>query len=120
MNETRWRKLAALGVLVAVLALVAIFHSRLAADFLPLDASRVGPNLIASLVVWAAVFICAVLLYPPLRRRVHRFIDGKLEPLHAKVTALHERHDEHKQHLDELAASVQKLHEKLDKRKEPT
>lgn len=36
-----------------------------------------------------------VLLWPPTRRRLHRFINRKLDRPHAKVDALAVRHDEH-------------------------
>jgi cyanate permease len=103
-----WQKLAALVVAALVIACVVVFRGHLGADFVPLDASRVGPNLIASMIVWAILFVLAVLLWPPTRRRMHRFIDAKIAPLHA-------RHDEHVKHLERLGRSLAALHEKLDK-----
>jgi hypothetical protein len=108
------RKWAALAVLGAVICCVIAFRHRLRADFIPLDGSRVGPNLIASLIQWAALFTAAVLLWPPWRARLHRLIDSKLAPLHARVEALHARHDSHAEHLDALGRSLSDLHSKLD------
>ena len=108
------RKWAALAVLGDVICCVAIFRHRLGADFIPLDGSRVGPNLIASALSWAALFVLAVLLWPPWRARLHRLIDSKLAPLHSKVDALHARHDSHAEHLDRLGRSLSDLHSKLD------
>jgi hypothetical protein len=104
----RWQRVAALAIAALVVGCLIVFRHRLGADFVPLDASRVGPNLIASALTWAALFVLAVLLWPPWRRRLHRFVDRKIAPLHAKVDALHARHDEH-------AASLALLHEKLDR-----
>jgi fumarate reductase subunit D len=80
-----WQKLTAGGCYVALAAALAIFHARVGADFWPLDSSRVGPNFVASVasVAQAAVvFPFLVLLWPPARRRLHRFMDRKLAPIH--------------------------------------
>jgi uncharacterized membrane protein YccC len=102
-----WQKVAALIVSGALCGILVLFRHRLGADFWPLDASRIGPNLIASAIVWAALFVLAVLLWPPTRRRLHRFLDRKFDRLHAKVDALALRHDEH-------AQSLAALHQKVD------
>src|SRR5208283_2709250 len=87
---------------------------RLKADFLPPDRSFVGPNLVAAIVQAAVVFTFAVLLWPPWRRRLHRFVDRKLAPLHRGVDGLHARHDTHHEHLDRITASLEEAHRKLD------
>lgn len=124
----RWQKLIALGLAVTTAVLLLVFRKRLGADFWPLDASRVGPNLIASLVQWALVFVAAILIWPPWRRRLHRFVDAKIAPLHErlarlhadhralhdKADRLHARHVEHTEHLDRIGRSLAELHEKLD------
>ena len=109
-----WQKWAALGVLAAVVACVIAFHDRLSADFVPFDASRIGPNIIASALTWAFLFTAAVLLWPPWRRRLHRFIDRKVAPLHAKVDRLEAHHKALAVRHDEHAQSLASLHEKLD------
>jgi hypothetical protein len=100
------RKLAALLVFAAAVAAVIVFRSRISADFWPLDSSRVGPNLVASIVQWAVIFIAAVLLYPPWRRRLHRLIDAKLKPLHE-----HAKRQE--QHNEWAAKAIASMHLKV-------
>lgn len=102
-----WRKLAALLVAAGVLACLIVFRGRLGADFWPPDSSRVGPNLIASALTWAALFTVAVLLYPPWRRRLHRFVDRKLAPLHSSHEQIHTE-------LRHLRESHEQIHHKLD------
>lgn len=100
-----WKKVAA--VIVAILLFVVIYltWNRLGTDFWPLDRSTIGPNIIASVITWAAVLIAAALIWPPTRRRIHRFMDNKLKshlgPIHAKLDAharsleeLHQKHDD--------------------------
>lgn len=108
-----WQKLAAVVVLALVAACVVIFRHRLGSDFLPLDASRVGPNLVAAAIQAAVIFCLLVLFWPPWQRRLHRFVDRKLAPLHERVEELHHRHDAH-------AASLERLHAKLDALAPPT
>jgi hypothetical protein len=76
------------GAVVVIVYPVATWH-RVYADFWPLDASRVGPNLVASLVQWFLVALVAVIVYPPLRRfvakewdHVHAKLDHNAEVLH--------------------------------------
>lgn len=89
----RWQKLTAAGVLVGIVAILVIFHGRIHDDLWPLDASRVAPNILASLIQWAALFLAAVLIWPPTRRRLHRFVDRKLAPVHAHLTHLRHHHE---------------------------
>jgi hypothetical protein len=77
-----WQRLAALAyVAVGVAALVA-FHSHLGPDFIPLDDSHVAPNILAEVVTVLVMTPIGVLLWPPTRRRIHRFMDRKLGVLH--------------------------------------
>lgn len=85
------------AILLIVLGIV-IWHDRISADFWPLDSSRVGPNLVAS-IIWA---LAAVLLYPPWRRAFHKFVDRKLAPVHEHLKVLHKHHDDHAAALDEI------------------
>ena len=117
MDETpvpAWQKaLAVLYVIVAV-GLVAAFRSHLHDDFIPVDGSRVAPNILASFLIVIVMTPIGVLLWPPARRRLHAFMDRKLAPLHAKVEALHARHDEHADALRVIAQRVEDLHVKAD------
>lgn len=87
----RWQKLLAAAVVIALVVIVVVFHDRLGADFWPLDSSRIGPNLLASLIQAAVLLLVAALLWPPTRRWLHRFIDHKLSPLRWH----HRRQEEH-------------------------
>ena len=89
----RWQKLTAAGVLIAIVAIVVIFRNRISPDFWPIDGGRVSPNILASLIQWAVLFLAAVLIWPPTRRRLHRFVDRKLEPVHAHLTHLRHHHE---------------------------
>lgn len=115
MSGDRARVLLGALVFLVLVAAAVVWRHRLAADFLPLDASRVGPNLVAAVVQGGVVFILAVLLYPPLRRTAHRFIDSKLNHIHERVEALHDRHDQHNEHLVSVAQNLKALHDRLEK-----
>ena len=52
-----------------------------------------APNILASLIQWAVLFLAAVLIWPPTRRRLHRFVDRRLEPVHAHLTTLRQHHE---------------------------
>ena len=56
------KKWYGLGALVLVIVLLSVFHGRFNADFWPLDASRVGPNLVASVVQWIIIALVAYLV----------------------------------------------------------
>lgn len=116
--KDRTRQLLALAGLVVCGLLVYVFRDRLSADFWPLDRSFVGPNLLASGVQYVAVGLIAVLVYPPLRRRVskiaHKFVDDKLAPVHDHFVELYSRHDHSAARQHALSASLDDLHAKLD------
>jgi membrane protein YdbS with pleckstrin-like domain len=103
-----WQKLTALAVAIVFIIIIALTWNRLGADFWPLDRSFVGPNIVASIITWACVLIAGVLIWPPTRRRMHRFMDRKLDSIHEKL-------DTHKELHDANADSLSALHEKLDK-----
>ena len=98
------KRLAGLCVLLVILAgVVLAFHGRLHADFWPVDSSRVGPNILASVVQWVAVFLVASFLYPPLRH----WFEREFGKIHAKMDAHHNAmkklaEDHHKAHMDKL------------------
>ena len=58
----------------------AVWHT-LYIDFWPPDASRIGPNLVASLVQWLFVGATVMFVYPKFRKWVER----ELDHLHAKM-----------------------------------
>ena len=70
-------------VIVATLTLILSdwFAKRIVEDFWPLDSSRVGPNLVASVVQWIIVVLIASFIYPPLRK----WIENELQKLHDKL-----------------------------------
>jgi hypothetical protein len=76
-----WKALVAALLLIALIGFTVFDWSRFLADFWPLDASRVGPNLVAAVVQTAIVLGFVALVYPPTRR----WIEEHLERLHAKV-----------------------------------
>jgi hypothetical protein len=78
----RYQKVVAGGLIIAIILLLVFEWGRVRADFWPLDSSRVGPNLVASVVQWAIILVVVVLLWPPTRRRIHQFTDKKLRDLH--------------------------------------
>lgn len=96
----RYQKIIALVLVVVAIAAVAIWYSRLSPDFYPLDSSRVGPNLLASILQWIILLVIGVLLWPPTRQRIHRFVDRKTATIH--------------DHLEEAKADRQKLNAKLN------
>lgn len=84
-----WQRLAAGGAILILVAGSLVFRSRLGADFWPIDDSHVAPNILASAIQVLLVTPFAVLLWPPTRRRLHRFVDRKLEPLHQHFAKVH-------------------------------
>jgi hypothetical protein len=120
MNDDKptplWQKVIA-GVLVVIVGLTLIFGwSRIGPDAWPPDRSFVGPNLVAAIVQWMIIFVVGVLVWPPTRRRMHRFVDHKIAPLHAKLDAHEEMHKEHADKLDHLAERLEALHAKHENR----
>jgi hypothetical protein len=116
-NKTpTWQKIVA-GILVVIVAFALIFGwSRIGPDAWPPDRSFVGPNLVAAIVQWMIIFVVGVLVWPPTRRRMHRFVDRKIAPLHVKLDAHETMHQEHADKLDRLAQRLEDLHAKHDKR----
>jgi len=104
------REISAAAVLIAVAVAVVVFRRRLGPDFLPPDDSRVGPNLIASVITWAVLLVVGVLLWPPTRRALHRALDAKLAVLHGHHRATAARQD---QHNEWMARQVAHLHEAI-------
>lgn len=116
MTGDQARGLIAVLVLALGTAAAVIFRHRLGADFWPLDRSAVGPNLVAAAVQGGLVLVLAALFYPPARRAAHRFVDGKVDRLHRAVAELHDRHDQHASRIEQIAARVEALHDRLDEK----
>lgn len=97
-----------IGLVIAVVAAIAIFRSRISADFWPPDRSFVGPNLVASVIQWIVVVIVASLLYPPLRH----WIEREFGKLHAKLDAHHaERLEQARRHHEEAMTLAHAHHQ---------
>ena len=88
MNSKRW---AGLLALVLVVLLLVFFHGRVGADFWPLDSSRVGPNLVASVIQWIIIALVVYLAYPPVRRALDRWAKAHV---HEANVELHKKLDE--------------------------
>ena len=110
------KRALAVALAVVVVGCVVVFWSRFKTDFLPPDRSYVGPNLVASVVQWAIIFLAAVLFYPPFRRAVDRYVTRQTEDLKAHVTAEHAKLHAR---LHALEDSHVELHRKLDELKVP-
>lgn len=98
----RWQKLVALTVAAGIAVVVGVWHGRLAADFWPPDASRIAPNIIASIIQWAVILLVLALVWPPTRRRIHQFADRKLATVHDHLTAIRAHHEAHHEALEEI------------------
>lgn len=90
-----WQKLSAIVAGLLLIAALVIWRNRLSTDFWPIDRSSVGPNLLASLIQAAVVLVVAALIWPPTRRRIHRYISGHLAPIHARLETIEQKHDAH-------------------------
>jgi hypothetical protein len=105
-----WQRLTALALLAVVVVAVAVWHARLRPDLLPVDASRVAPNLLAAVVQWAIVLTAAALIWPPTRRRIHGFVTKHTAPLHAHlILAEKQREMMHAEHLSAHAETQRRL-----------
>ena len=101
--KNNWKLIvAAVGVLG--LAYFMVFHwSRFLEDFWPLDASRISPNISASLVQYVLLAVLAYLLYPPFKRAVNawskKHVDALKEHISAEHDALHDKVDHMIKHI---------------------
>ena len=79
------------------------FALRLKTDFLPLDRSAVGPNLVAAVVQYVILALALSLFYPPMRKAIGRFMtkhkndlkahfSKENELLHAKMDHIIKHH----------------------------
>ena len=103
-----YRKILAVVLLVGAAAGIVFGWHRFLSDAYPPDRSYVGPNLVASLVQTIVVVIVLTLLWPPTRRRIHRFVTRHTAPLHAHFTAAKEQRERH--HAEQMAAHAEHTH----------
>lgn len=107
LTTPMYKKLLALLALLLLITAAIIWHHRIKEDFWPLDNSHVGPNLVAAVVQGAIVLLIAALIWPPTRRRMHRFADLKLSGVHRRLGTLEDNHNESvAQRIDLHADSV--------------
>ena len=108
MKAPRWKAAGALVLLGAIVYFIVTDWPRFLQDFWPVDASRIAPNIVASIVQWAVVLIIAALLYPPTRRMIKRAADETLHrhlEHHRALTAV----EDERRHT-ELLAQADKHH----------
>ena len=110
----RWQKVVAVLYVLALIAEIVVFRHRLGPDFIPFDTSHIAPNILASVIIVEIVTPFGVLLWPPTRRRMHRFADRKLAVIHDKLDLHASHHEAHAQAFDEIRASLADLHRKHD------
>lgn len=102
-----WQKIAGVAFALLWLVIVVLWHGRAGADFYPLDASRIAPNLLASFIIFSVGLIAGALLWPPFRRRMHRAMNRKLAPIHDHLAAAKEQRERH--HAEVLASHAEIL-----------
>ena len=83
-------------VFVMIVVVLVVWHHRIWSDLWPLDKSIVGPNLFAALIQGAVVLIVVVLVWQPVRRRLHLFMDRKIDTLQGSIVKFHKRSEEHR------------------------
>lgn len=105
-----WKLWAALIAVAAWVYFIAFHWSRFLADFWPLDASRIAPNVVASIVQWTVIIVFAALLWPPTRKALHRYITGHVADLKSHITSENAKiHDR----IDHTHARIDAIHEHL-------
>jgi hypothetical protein len=107
----RWQWAIGVVLIAAAVGFVAGDYSRFHLDFIPIDGSRIGPNLVASVVTWAVVLVVGVLVWPPTRRRIFHAVDRVvMTPIHAHFERVHS----HNKWMAQLAATQHKAVTGLD------
>lgn len=88
----KFAAIIATSIIAGVLILTLSSHwfaARMVQDFWPIDSSRVGPNLVASVVQWIIVAIVASIVYPPFRNWIEREINKIHEKLDKNALLSH-------------------------------
>jgi len=78
-------KIIGVVYLVVIVTALIVFRSRLGADFWPFDAARVAPNILATIIQILAITPFVYLLWPPIRRRIHRYITGHVDSVKSEI-----------------------------------
>ena len=97
-----WQKVTAAGYVVVVAVCLWVFRDRLSADFWPFDNARVAPNILATIVQIVAYTPLAVLVWPPTRKRIHRYLTRHTAPLHEEFAEVHRKLDHVIRHSSEI------------------
>ena len=113
-----YQKIIAVCYVLVVILLAFVFRDRLIADFVPLDESRIAPNIVATVVTVLIVTPFAYLFWPPIRGRIHSFVDKKIQPLHDRHDELRKSHDEIHRKLD-LVLRTQPLKQAAPSKRTP-
>ena len=108
-----WQKIAAATFAVLWMTIIVLWHARAAADFYPPDRSYIAPNLLASFIIASLGLVLGALVWPPTRRRLHRFMDRKLDPIHEHLTVLRQHHEAAAAHREEMTRQIARIHEHL-------
>jgi len=112
-----WQTLTVIGYVVAVIGITVglgiacgweWLWQRILADFWPLDNAHVAPNILASVIQYTVIAIAVVLLWPTVRRRIHKFVDAKVQHVKDHVTESHRKLAAH------VTAEHDAIHERFD------
>ena len=113
MTANKWKVLGALVLVAGIIYFIGWHWNRFLADFWGLDDSRVGPNLVASFVVWALILIATVFLYPPWRRAVARFATLHVQSIKDHITSeqtkLHAKLDRHEAKMNHIIKNTKAI-----------
>ena len=94
-----WKVVVPVIGLLGAIYFIAFHWGRFVQDFYPLDASRIAPNILASLVQYILLGIAAYLLYPPVKRAVNNFAKRHVASIKHHISdenkAIHARLDRH-------------------------
>jgi TRAP-type uncharacterized transport system fused permease subunit len=112
-----WKPTLAVIAVIAILYYMIFHWSRFVADFYPFDASRISPNLVASVVQYAVLLVAAYLLYPPFKRAVDAFATKHVDSIKNHVSAehkkLHDRLDRHTAKIDHIILNSKDIPNKV-------
>jgi hypothetical protein len=98
------------------------FNQRLLSDFWPVDKATVAPNILASVIIFDVVTLCAALFYPPFKHALDRglskhtavitsHISKENKTLHAKIDITRTQGEDMTKKMDKR---FEDLHTKID------
>lgn len=114
-DRAPWRDFtyAAIAAVVIIVALISAFGfphswlgSRIDQDFWPLDASRIMPNIMASM----AIGLVLTMLYPPTRHAVERWVERHKNDLKNHKEVLETKASAERQAIDDKLSHIIKNH----------